>query len=355
MPRSATREPAAISASLHRARSARPRSRAIRRSRRSARTILTRWTPRSSITLDAQYSDSASITTGPSFESAYVNTSAGYSRQLTRRLSLTANVRYTNPFKSVGDLRRISTAASASAIGSDDDMNSQSNAFEAQEESSIGALLPHIPAIIWSRKWLVIVPTVIGLIIGITTAFLLPVTYQSKAVLLVEAPMLPEDVASDVSGMEIIDQRMARIREQVLSRSQLIDLINRNSLYQAELRIKTFSEVIEDDAQRHLDPARDRQYPDRQPTEHDRLQHQLQLFRAGQGPGRAAVDHAADPADQLQHPVRAGRQHGSSSSTTRPGNCSCRSPTWKARSWRPSSRTGLRWPARAAVSTARRR
>jgi uncharacterized protein involved in exopolysaccharide biosynthesis len=124
-------------------------------------------------------------------------------------------------------------------------MNTQSNNFESAEDSAIGAMLPHLPTIIFQRKWLLIIPTVVGLIIGVALAFLLPVTFQSKAVLLVEAPLLPEEVASDASSVEIIDQRMARIRQEVLSRSQLIDLINRNSLYQTELRIKTYSEVIE--------------------------------------------------------------------------------------------------------------
>jgi succinoglycan biosynthesis transport protein ExoP len=124
-------------------------------------------------------------------------------------------------------------------------MNTQSNSFEANEESAIGAMLPHLPTIIFQRKWLLLIPTAVGAIIGIALAFLLPVTFQSKAVLLVEAPLLPEEVASDASSAEIIDQRMARIRQEVLSRTQLIDLINRNSLYQTELRIKTYSEVIE--------------------------------------------------------------------------------------------------------------
>lgn len=61
-------------------------------------------TPRSSISLGAQYSSSKSITSVASFESAYVNGSIGYQHTLTERLSLTANVRYTNPFKSVGNL-----------------------------------------------------------------------------------------------------------------------------------------------------------------------------------------------------------------------------------------------------------
>ncbi|MBO9670831.1 MAG: lipopolysaccharide biosynthesis protein [Sphingobium sp.] len=124
-------------------------------------------------------------------------------------------------------------------------MNTQSTNFEATEESAIGAMLPHLPTIIFQRKWLLIIPTTVGLIVGVALAFLLPVTFQSKATLLVEAPLLPEEVASDASSVEIIDQRMARIRQEVLSRTQLIDLINRNSLYQTELRIKTYSEVIE--------------------------------------------------------------------------------------------------------------
>jgi len=124
-------------------------------------------------------------------------------------------------------------------------MNTQSSTFETTDESTLGTILPHLPTIVFHRKWLLLIPAIVGLIIGVAAAYLLPVTYQSKAVLLVEEPLLPGDVASEAAGMEIIDQRMARIRQEVLSRSQLIDLINRNSLYQTELRIKTFSEVID--------------------------------------------------------------------------------------------------------------
>jgi polysaccharide biosynthesis transport protein len=124
-------------------------------------------------------------------------------------------------------------------------MNTQSSTFETTEESTLGNMLPHLPTIVWQRKWLLLIPAVVGLIVGVAAAFLLPVTYESKAVLLVEAPLLPGDVASDASNMEVIDQRMARIRQEVLSRSQLIDLINRNGLYATELKIKTFSEVID--------------------------------------------------------------------------------------------------------------
>ena len=124
-------------------------------------------------------------------------------------------------------------------------MNMQSTTIEPQEDSALGAILPHLPTIILGRKWLFIIPLAVGLIVGIAAAYLLPVTYQSKATMIVEAPLLPEEVATDVSGMDLIDQRMARIRQEILSRTQLIEIINRNSLYQSELRIKTFSEVID--------------------------------------------------------------------------------------------------------------
>lgn len=123
-------------------------------------------------------------------------------------------------------------------------MNNVQVNYDAQEESSGASFLPYLPSIILQRKWLVIIPTLLALIAGLATAFLLPVKYQSRAVLLVEASLLPEDVALDPSGTEVVDQRMARIRQQVLSRPQLIELIQRNSLYQTELRTSSLSEVI---------------------------------------------------------------------------------------------------------------
>lgn len=117
--------------------------------------------------------------------------------------------------------------------------------FDTAEESASGSIIPHIPRIILSRKWLLIAPALVGLIGGVATAFLLPVTYQSRAVLLVEAPQLPDDVASESGGFEVVDQRMARIRQQVLSRPALIDIVRRNALYQNELKTSTLSSVIE--------------------------------------------------------------------------------------------------------------
>ncbi len=113
-----------------------------------------------------------------------------------------------------------------------------------EQSESGGSFMSHLPAIARQRKWWLILPAIFGLIAGVLAAFLLPVKYQSRAVLLVEASLLPEDVA-DVSESGVVDQRMARIRQQVLSRPQLIELIQRNDLYSSELQSKSLSEVIE--------------------------------------------------------------------------------------------------------------
>lgn len=113
-----------------------------------------------------------------------------------------------------------------------------------EEESEGGSFLVHIPTIVKQRKWFLIVPGIIFLLAGIAAAFLLPTIYRSKATLLVEAPMLPQEIAEAPSA-DVVDQRIAKIRQQVLSRPELIELIQKNGLYTSERSKKPLSEVIE--------------------------------------------------------------------------------------------------------------
>ncbi|BAK68089.1 conserved hypothetical protein [Sphingobium sp. SYK-6] len=123
-------------------------------------------------------------------------------------------------------------------------MNNLQVHYDMADETSRSSFIPYLPSIIMQRKWLVIIPTLLALIAAIAAAFLLPTRYQSRAVLLVEAPLLAGEVALDMTGAQVVDQRIARIRQQVLSRPQLIELIQRNGLYQTELSTSSLSEVI---------------------------------------------------------------------------------------------------------------
>ncbi len=111
-------------------------------------------------------------------------------------------------------------------------------------ESSIGALINHLPVIFWQRRYYIIIPFLALLLAGVIAAFLLPTVYRSNATLLVEAQDLPSSlVESPLTGA--VDQRIARIRQHVLSRGDLIAVIEQNDLYPDERRSQPMSKIIE--------------------------------------------------------------------------------------------------------------
>ena len=106
------------------------------------------------------------------------------------------------------------------------------------------SILAQVPGILLQRKWWLIVPAIICLIAGIAAAYLIPARYRSQATLLVEAADVPID--KDVSGgSEVVDQRLAKIRQQILSRRDLIQSMDKYGLYQSERRDDPLSKVVE--------------------------------------------------------------------------------------------------------------
>lgn len=106
--------------------------------------------------------------------------------------------------------------------------------------------LSTLPIILWERRWLVLVPFVLIAVAGIAAAFLLPRSYRSSATLLVESQNMPGDTSATNPGNTVIDRRIAKIRQQVLSRPDLVDLIQTNNLYDAASRSKPLSVLVED-------------------------------------------------------------------------------------------------------------
>ena len=112
------------------------------------------------------------------------------------------------------------------------------------ENSSLGALVNHLPTVFWQRRYYIIAPFLALLVAGIIAAFWLPTVYRSSATLLVEAQDLPASlVESPLTGA--VDQRIARIRQHVLSRGDLIAVIEQNGLYPDERRSQPMSKIIE--------------------------------------------------------------------------------------------------------------
>ena len=113
------------------------------------------------------------------------------------------------------------------------------------DEERSGGFLNYLPAILWQRRWIAIPPFVLLSAAGIAAAALLPTTYQSSAKILVEAQELPAELVS-APVTSLLDQRIAKIRQQVLSRGDLIELIERLGLYEEERRTKPLSGVVDE-------------------------------------------------------------------------------------------------------------
>lgn len=120
---------------------------------------------------------------------------------------------------------------------------STDTAFADDGDTGSG-LISSLPSILWERRWLILVPLVVCSIIGLAAAFLLPRSYVSSATLLVESQDLP---GSTTTGGDdnVIDRRMARVRQQILSRPDLVQLIQDNDLYDVSDRKKPLSELVE--------------------------------------------------------------------------------------------------------------
>ncbi len=105
-------------------------------------------------------------------------------------------------------------------------------------------LINHMPTILWHRRYYVIVSFGILFLVGLITAYTLPTLYRSSATMLVESQDLSTDVV-EAPGTGRIEERIAKIREQVLSRGDLISLIEQNDLYSSERRSKPMSYVVD--------------------------------------------------------------------------------------------------------------
>src|SRR6478752_8259856 len=105
-------------------------------------------------------------------------------------------------------------------------------------------MINHLPVIIWERRYYVLACFLLLLLAGTVAAFVLPRTYRSTATLLVQSQDLPTTIV-DAPTNGAVEQRIARIREQVLSRGDLIQLIEQNDLYTEERRTTPLSKIIE--------------------------------------------------------------------------------------------------------------
>lgn len=84
--------------------------------------------------------------------------------------------------------------------------------------------------IIFRRKWLFITPIFIGIVLAIVASFILPPTYESYTVIMVEEEKTLNPLIQGLAVSTNIAQRMSSIKENLLSWSRLVELTKKLNL-----------------------------------------------------------------------------------------------------------------------------
>lgn len=83
------------------------------------------------------------------------------------------------------------------------------------------------------RKWQVITPAILCAVGGLLISFVLPKQYTSHTRVMVEAPIVPDDIVKPVVSDDV-NRRLASMQGEILSRTHLQGVIEQNHLYQKD-------------------------------------------------------------------------------------------------------------------------
>jgi protein tyrosine kinase modulator len=98
-------------------------------------------------------------------------------------------------------------------------------------------------AIARRRWWILVVPAVIFAIGAYTISLFLASRYTSETVVLVEEPAVPESLVKPVIGGDV-NQRLATMQEQILSRTRLQQIIEKFGLYKEEASRMSMEDMV---------------------------------------------------------------------------------------------------------------
>lgn len=94
------------------------------------------------------------------------------------------------------------------------------------------------------RKWLVLGSLAAGVTIAAILCVVLPKSYRSSTLILIENQKIPEDYVKGIGGANI-EQRLTMIHQQVMSRTFLSQILDEYRLYQARIEREGLEPAIE--------------------------------------------------------------------------------------------------------------
>ncbi|QXQ08096.1 lipopolysaccharide biosynthesis protein [Sphingosinicellaceae bacterium] len=110
-------------------------------------------------------------------------------------------------------------------------------------EPAGGIGINEVLGIAWRRRTLIAVPAVLGTIAAVIAGTVMPKVYRASSTLLIESPEIPATlVASPFNSLA--DERIAKIRQQILSRDNLLRLVAKEGLYPEERAKQPIDQIL---------------------------------------------------------------------------------------------------------------
>lgn len=98
-------------------------------------------------------------------------------------------------------------------------------------------------AILYRRRWWILLPMLVGTVLALAVALWMTPVYRSQATMLIDSPQIPSSFAPAETA-NYANERVAKIRQQILSRSNLTKLIHETGLYGREQRQMSFDDLL---------------------------------------------------------------------------------------------------------------
>jgi len=95
--------------------------------------------------------------------------------------------------------------------------------------------------LVFRRRWLMIIPFCLAMVVGIYLAIMLPRIYEASALILVRPQRVPESYVKSIVTTDI-ESRISTIQQQILSRTNLEKIINQFNLFSDPGQEKMFLE-----------------------------------------------------------------------------------------------------------------
>jgi polysaccharide biosynthesis transport protein len=102
-------------------------------------------------------------------------------------------------------------------------------------EEPISVTIARHWALLVRRKKLIVAVILAGLAVGATLCLVLPKSYRSNTLILIENPKIPEDIVKGIVGGSV-EERLTMIQQQVMSRTLLSQIIEEFKLYEDIVR-----------------------------------------------------------------------------------------------------------------------